>query len=89
VWAYCGIVFGSPHGGMPRSFTGSADDPDQYWSDVAGRHAEHARHADNLVIVMVLIGVAATFVGWPLLGAAAAIGCLALVELWMWRRSRP
>jgi hypothetical protein len=82
-------MFGGVHGSMPPYFTGSADDPDEYWSHLAIRHAEHGRRVRNLTIVMVLIAVAALFVGWPLLGAAGAIGCLAIVELWMWRRSRP
>ena len=81
-------MFGSPRSGVPPYFTGSADDPNEYWDDVAGRHAEHGRHARNLGIVMLLIAVASAFVGSPLLGAAGAIGCLAIVELWMWRRSR-
>jgi hypothetical protein len=81
-------MYGSLRNGGVPLFTGSADGPD-YWNDLAARHAQHRRHVRNLLVVMVVVVVLAAAVDVNMLGVAALVGPLLVLELWMVRRSRP
>lgn len=59
-----------------------------YWEHLEERHAEHRRHVRNLLVICAIIGVAAIVVHPAVLGFAALVVPLLLIEGIAARRSR-
>jgi hypothetical protein len=65
------------------------DNGDLYWNQLAERHAEHRRNAIVLGVVTLLLMVAGITLGPLAFALAIVIGAIALIQLWLMRRSRP
>ncbi len=70
-------------------FKRSLDTYDDFWSNLEQRHSEHRRSIITLSIVMALLLVAAIVVHPLLLVFAGMLGLVNLVEIFMYRRTRP
>ena len=82
-------VYESQRNSSAPYFKRSLDTYDDFWSNQEQRHREHRRSIITLSIVMALLVVAAIVVHPVLLAFAGTVGLLNLVEIFMYRRTRP
>ncbi len=82
-------VYESQRNSSAPYFKRSLDTFDDFWSNQEQRHREHRRSIITLSIVMGLLVVAAIVVHPFLLVFAGMIGLVNLVEIFMYRRTRP